>query len=90
VLSIVSGDDTDRDETAYWTMAIYVGERCTGFRLTKYGTGEVYDLPRDLSTWDCPDYTYRPNRPGGFKHMEALRQALPTVAKAGAPNSSAA
>jgi hypothetical protein len=81
VLSIVSGDATDTDETPYWCQAIYDGERCTGFRLTKFATGEVYDLPRDLSICDCPDRTYRPERPGGCRHMVALRQALPTVRK---------
>jgi hypothetical protein len=82
VLSITAGDDSDRDETAYWCLAVFQGERCTGFRLTKFGTGEVYDLPRDLSGCDCPDQTYRPERPGGCKHMAALRQALPTVSNA--------
>jgi hypothetical protein len=82
VLSVSTGDDTDRDETAYWCLALYEGDRCTGFRLTKFGTDEVYDLPRDLSSCDCPDQTYRPERPGGCKHIAALRQALPTVGKA--------
>ncbi len=85
VLSIATGDDTDRDESAYWCRAIFAGDVCTGFRLTKFGTGEVYDLPRDLSSCDCPDHTYRGERPGGCKHMAALRQALPTVSKAGPP-----
>src|SRR5690349_21470350 len=81
VLSITTGDDTDRDEQAYWTIALFDGDRCTGFRLTKFATGEVYDLPRDLSNCDCPDRTYRPERPGGCRHMQALRQALPGVKK---------
>jgi hypothetical protein len=81
VLSIATGDDTDRDETAYWCKAVFDGERCTGFQLTKFGTGEVYDLPRSLESCDCPDHTYRPARPGGCKHMAALRQALPTAGK---------
>ncbi len=29
VLSITSGDDSDRDESAYWCQAIFDGERCT-------------------------------------------------------------
>jgi hypothetical protein len=81
VLSIATGDDTDRDESAYWCQAIYDGDRCIGFRLRKFASAEMYDLPRDLSSCDCPDQTYRPERPGGCKHMAALRQALPTVAK---------
>ena len=80
VLSITTGDDTDRDESAYWCRAVFEGERCTGFQLVKFGTGEVYDLPRSLDSCDCPDGTYRPERPGGCKHQQALRQALPTVA----------
>jgi hypothetical protein len=79
VLSIVSGDATDRDETAYWCRANFTGGVCIGFTLTKFATGEVYDLPRDLSSCDCPDQTYKGERPGGCKHMAALRQALPTV-----------
>ena len=79
VLSILSGDETDRDENAYWCLALYDGDRCTGFRLAKFRTGERYDLPRDLSSCDCADHTYRPERPGGCRHMAALRQALPTV-----------
>jgi hypothetical protein len=86
VLSITSGDDTDRGESAYWCQALYRGDRCTGFRLTKFGTGEVYNLPRDLSSCDCPDRTFRPERPA-CKHMAALRQALPTVAKSDPPAS---
>ena len=79
VLSIVSGDDSDRDETAYWCLAVYDAGRCVAFRLVKFGSGEQYDLPRDLSSCDCPDRTYKPERPGGRKHMVALQQALPTV-----------
>ena len=55
VLSITTVDDTDRDESAYWCLAVFGGDRCTGFRLTNFGGGEVYDLPRDLSSYDCPD-----------------------------------
>jgi hypothetical protein len=80
VLAIVSGDPTDSDETAYWLIALYDGDRCTGFRLTKFGTGEPYDVPRSLDACSCPDGTYRSERPGGCKHQQALRQALPTVA----------
>jgi hypothetical protein len=83
VLSITTVDDTDRDESAYWCLALFSpdGQTCLGFRLTKFGTGEVYDLPRDLGGCDCPDRTYRPERPGGCRHTAALRQALPTVAR---------
>ena len=82
VLSIVSGDPTDSDESAYWCLALYDGGRCAGFRLTKFGTGEVYDVPRSLDACTCGDGTYRPERPGGCKHQQALRQALPAVSNA--------
>jgi hypothetical protein len=76
VLSICDGDD---DESAYWCEAIFDGDCCVAFRLRKVGTGEQYDLPRDLSSCDCPDRVYRGDRPGGCRHMVALRQALPTI-----------
>jgi hypothetical protein len=68
-------------EAAYWCLAVFAGGRCTGFRLTKLGTGEVYDLPRDLSGCSCPDRKYKPGRPGGCRHMAALRQALPALGR---------
>jgi hypothetical protein len=48
----------------------------TGYRL--YGYDErnravtSYDLPLDLSSCDCPDATYRGERPEGCKHRKAL------------------
>ena len=83
VLSIVTGDDTDRDEKPYWVKALFDGERCVGFSLTTFGTGEGHILSRDLKSCTCGDALYRPNRPGGCRHQAALRQALPTVVSAG-------
>jgi hypothetical protein len=81
VLSIT--DLATGQEQAYWVEALFEGGRCLGFRLRKFGGAEPpYDLPRDLSGCDCPDHTYRPERPGGCRHMQPLRQALPAVAKA--------
>jgi hypothetical protein len=80
VLSIT--DLTTGEEQAYWCQAVYDGERCLGFRLRKFGSGEVYDVPRGLAGCDCPDAVYRGGRPGGCRHQQALRQALPTVSKA--------
>jgi hypothetical protein len=85
VLSITAGDATDADEAAYWCVAVFDGDRCVAFRLVKFGTSEQYDLPRDLSACDCPDRVYRPERPGGCRHMQAMRQALPTVTAPPAP-----
>ena len=55
-----------------------------GYRLRKFGSGKQHDLPADLSACSCGDRTHRPERPGGCRHMAALRQALPTVTKASA------
>jgi hypothetical protein len=81
VLAIVHGDDSDRDEQAYWVRALYEGDRCVAFVVTKFGTGDRYRLPRSLATCSCPDGTHRPGRPGGCRHAAALRQALPTVSR---------
>jgi hypothetical protein len=81
VLSISTGDDTDLDEMAYWLTALYDGDRCAGFRLIKFGTGDVYDVPRSLDACTCADATYRPERPGGCKHQQALRLVLPALAE---------
>ena len=35
-----------------------------------------YQLPADLSSCDCPDATFRPDRPGGCKHRRALAKLL--------------
>jgi hypothetical protein len=83
VLSIT--DLVTREEQAYWCEAAFDGGRCVGFRLRKFGSADAYFLPRDLSACDCGDRTFRPDRPGGCRHMAALRQALPTVNRA--PNS---
>jgi hypothetical protein len=59
--------------------------RVTGFELSKFGTDQRYDLPADLSSCDCPDHVYREERPGGCRHMQALRQALVAVASSVTP-----
>ncbi len=79
VLAIVHGDDTDRNEMAYWCQAVLDAGRVVAFRLREFATGEQYDLPADLSACDCPDRIYRSERPGGCRHQVALRQALATV-----------
>lgn len=53
-----------------------------GFRLYRWKGRDIvaYDIDThtDWGGWqcDCPDGTYRPNRPGGCKHAVALRAAL--------------
>lgn len=53
-----------------------------GWRLYRFlpdGTSTAYDIdPNAPGGWscDCPDGTYRPNRPGGCKHVRALQTLL--------------
>jgi hypothetical protein len=35
-------------------------------------------LPADLSSCDCPDATFHCDCQGGYRHQQALRQALAT------------
>src|SRR5262249_6024226 len=48
-----------------------------GFRLEKTDR-TTYDVNTEKETWtcDCPDATFHPERPGGCKHIAALRAAL--------------
>jgi hypothetical protein len=62
--------------------AVYDGARLACFRLRKFGSAEQYDLPSCLTACDCPDGVFRAHRPGGCRHQQALRQALPTVNRA--------
>jgi hypothetical protein len=67
---------------SYWlTLHVSDDGHIAGVRLQKFATGEKYDLPADLDGCDCPDGTYRSERPGGCRHQQALRQALVAVAK---------
>lgn len=52
----------------------------TGYQL--HGKRGVYDLPKDLSSCDCADATFRSERPGGCKHRRALA-ALKAARKIG-------
>ncbi len=66
--------------TAYEVLPVYDGELLAGFRLLK-ADGAMYDLPADLSRCDCPDHTFHPERPGGCKHMGAMRASLAALAR---------
>jgi hypothetical protein len=48
-----------------------------GFRLEKTDR-MTYDVNTEKESWtcDCPDATFHPERPGGCKHVAALRAAL--------------
>jgi hypothetical protein len=74
VLEIEDG----RELTSYWLTANADRGNVIGYTLQKFASagGDVYDLPADLSGCDCPDGTYRGERPGGCRHREGLRQAL--------------
>jgi hypothetical protein len=78
ILSIRDGDG----ESCYWCEALPgAGGQCVGYRLRKFGGGQPHELPGDLSGCTCADRTHRPDRPGGCRHMAALRQALPALNK---------
>jgi len=61
--------------TRYEVLPFYDGEALVGHRLLK-ADGTMYDV--DVVTWrcDCPDATFHPERPGGCKHVQALKAAL--------------
>ena len=48
-----------------------------GYRMAK-PDGTAYDVCTTEEHWscDCPDATFHPERPGGCKHIAALRAAL--------------
>lgn len=50
-------------------------------RLGEDGEEKVYDVDFTVEPWtcDCADATYRPERPGGCKHLVALRKAGETL-----------
>jgi hypothetical protein len=71
-----AGGVLDINGTAYEVLPLFDGEAHVGYRLLK-ADATMYDLPADLSTCDCPDRTFNPDRPGGgCKHMLALAAAL--------------
>jgi hypothetical protein len=62
----------------YEVLPLYDGAALAGYRLLKPG-GAMYDVgTAEPHSWacDCPDATYHPERPGGCKHVRALRAAL--------------
>lgn len=71
--------------TLYWTQLLTVDGHGVGCRLTKFlahcdgNEPNVYDVNLIDGTCDCPDGIYRPERPGGCRHLVALRQALPLL-----------
>lgn len=49
-----------------------------GFEIVKPDR-TVYHIDREFWVCDCPDATYRSERPGGCKHVAALRAALRSI-----------
>jgi hypothetical protein len=83
VLAISVGDDTDSDTRVYWLKAdVGHAGKIRSFELTQFGTGVRYELDTDLTSCSCPDHVYREERPGGCKHMRALREALLSMGRA--------
>jgi hypothetical protein len=65
--------------TVYEVLPLYDGEALVGYRLLKSGTTTMYDVGTTAPhgwTCDCPDATFHPERPGGCKHVQALKAAL--------------
>jgi hypothetical protein len=76
--------ETEGRLESYWCGLILdpADGHISGVKLQKFATGEKYNLPATLDDCDCPDGTYRPERPLGCRHQVALRQALLAVANA--------
>jgi hypothetical protein len=61
-----------------YTLTVLNGESgVVGYRMVK-ADGTAYDIGTTEERWtcDCPDATFHPERPGGCKHVAALRAAL--------------
>jgi len=77
-----------RGEALYWVEARLDGRRIVGATLQKFATGDhhyVHLDGRDAPSCSCEDATYRPDRPGGCRHVNALRMALVELAQRPAP-----
>jgi hypothetical protein len=90
ILSIATGDDTDRDVKLYWTRFLFHNGEAYAVELTRFGTAKKYIITLEDETCNCPDAEYRSERPGGCRHVVALRQALPAVANAATGKAGAA
>ena len=72
------------DTVTYAVIAQRNEGKLTGLRLLRdpdHGGPAVYDVDVTGEPWrcDCPDATYRPDRPGGCKHVVALKQAAGAI-----------
>jgi hypothetical protein len=83
--SILEIESQGRLESYWLTLNVSPDGHIAGLRLQRFASGEKYDLPADLDSCDCPDALFRPERPGGCRHQQALGQALVAVAKEARP-----
>lgn len=79
-------DLTTGEETLYWAKGVSEGGILAGIVLEKLDGGKHPDgymvrlKGENAPACDCPDACYRPDRPGGCKHLAAVRQAVATLA----------
>ncbi|MCI0463760.1 MAG: hypothetical protein L0Z62_43040 [Gemmataceae bacterium] len=77
ILRAVGEVNPTTGEVQIGAKAYYLGLFPGGYHLTSWDErlSEVtnYDLPADLTDCTCPDQTFRPERPGGCRHLAALR-----------------
>jgi hypothetical protein len=64
--------------TPYWCQANMHRGNVVRYGLRKFNSTEVYDLRGFLGSCDCPDGTFRPNRPGRCHDAVASRKTLAT------------
>jgi hypothetical protein len=77
--AILTVTDAARQEVFYWATAITASGRVVALDLQKFGRLPGEDRHRatlDPLACDCEDATYRPDRPGGCRHVNAVRQAM--------------
>jgi hypothetical protein len=70
-------------ESFYWATAVLAGGRLVAIDLQKFGRKLGEDHHRVTLVplaCDCEDATFRPDRPGGCRHVNAVWQALVELA----------
>jgi hypothetical protein len=77
----VTDDDGRQPEAFYWTEAVLDAGRLVGVTIQKFADGDRHYVHLDGEpSCTCEDATYRPDRPGGCRHVNAVRQALVELA----------
>jgi hypothetical protein len=81
--AILTVTDTNKPEAEreafYWATALLSDGRIVALDLQKFGRKLGEDHHRvtlEPLSCDCEDATWRPGRPGGCRHVNAVRQAL--------------